>query len=80
MSGYTMAGTLEECKRYCRKGYVVYQTKRVCNGWEISFRFRKPTMRFHKSRWCLQIFGTYINWSKTYDDKPFKLVYDPEGL
>lgn len=78
MSGYSFAdANLETCKRYCYKGCVVVETHRVVNGFEVSFRFRKPRLifEFHRYARCLVLFGIYINWSMNYTDKPGKVVF-----
>ena len=82
MTGYSFSGSLEDCKRYCRKDCVVVETHRVRNGFDITFRFRMPSwyFEFYRRASCIVIFGSYINWSKSFTDKPGKVVYDPQSL
>lgn len=72
--------SLETCKRYCRKGYVVAEQIPVAYGFSLRVtwhKYHKPI--YLKLRWReMNIFWLHIRWNKEYTHKTGKIVFRAE--
>lgn len=72
--------SLEECKRWCRKGYIIVSTCKKKSGLRIILTFGKwfHWWRF-RPRWKeLEMGWIYIRWEWIYIDEPLEIVYKNE--
>lgn len=71
--------SLEKCKEYCPKGYVIVSTYAKFFG--IKFRifwlsYYKP-IRWEKYAQVFNVFNLHIGWEKMYRDAMDEVVYRP---
>lgn len=72
--------SLENCKRYCRKGYVIVSTYRKKSAFRVSLTFGKWYRRWHYSKYekSLNIAWFYVRWEWIYSDRPLEIVWRNE--
>lgn len=81
MEGISFEGySLEKCKEYCRKGYVVVSTYRKKFAFRVSLTFGPRYYLFHYERFgrMLDILWLSIRWEWLWTNKPLEIVYRNE--
>lgn len=70
--------SLETCKRYCRKGYVVVSTYRKCFGIEIRISWMKWYKPFQFVRFSkrFNILWLNVSWNYLTTERPDKVVWE----
>lgn len=70
---------LDECKRWCRKGYVIVSTYRKKGGFRISLTFGKRYWWWwHYDKYGKSLAWLNIRWEWIYFDLPLEIVYRNE--
>lgn len=69
--------SLEKCKEYCRKGYVVCSTYRKKFAFRVSFTFGPKYWWFHYDKYArsLDILWLGICWEWLWTNRPLEIVY-----
>lgn len=69
--------SLEKCKEYCRKGYVVVSTYRKKFAFRVSLTFGPRYYLFHYERFgrMLNILWLSIRWEWLWTNRPLEIVY-----
>lgn len=69
--------SLEKCKEYCRKGYVVVSTYRKKFAFRVSLTFGPRYYLFHYERFgrMLDVLWLSIRWEWLWTNKPLEIVY-----